>query len=314
MSRLIWMVLSFLPLYGTHFECHEDEYVGQAVEMFGATIGKTKEEFSFRVENRMEILRVIENLFKDIAFPMNQQEPCIFLTCYVNGMNVFKQEFDEALSQIQAKMMGKAPIIGLFNVTNDFLKGALRIAFERAGRPSISKVALENFLATAFEYFSRLHPRFLILMIVHSEGGLLLDQAIKGLGEWEKEMAKRHLLIRTFGSIQTIPADRAGDVLNIYSKKDLAAFPYVKEQIAQLTHIYGPIEKIPSDRVVELLNMDASADRHPSFSRHFFHFLDPLGLDHRKNAADHAFLGKTYQTALNHEIQKLLGKYGTIQE
>lgn len=246
---------------------HEDLYFGQPTEMKGVSIGKKKFDFSFSPENRVEVLNILELAVREVMAPLLGERESVCLTCYINGMNVVAAEFDEMIHRIHAHIKGKAPLIGLYNATRGFAKDVQRVILEKKGCVTVSMVSLQNFLGATFEYFSRLHPRFLILMLAHSEGGLLLDRAIEGLGEWGKEMAKKHLIIRTFGSIHALTNDRGKDVLNVYSDNDRAAFSFVKEKF-----------HLPN---------------HP------FHFYPAFGM-HGNN--DHSFLGPTYQHAVAEQI------------
>jgi hypothetical protein len=153
----------------------------------------------------------------------NELSPIVVFAMLVNGINVPREELFGSAQKMYAMLGGSCPTTGFHNASHGLPSDWNRIKLEFDRKDTISVVGLRQVLCEAMDYFASVCPNFLLFLVGHSEGGLIIYNAIRGMDETHCAMARKHLMIRTYGSIQFIPDDYGSNVNNTCSEKDSAA-------------------------------------------------------------------------------------------
>jgi hypothetical protein len=202
------------------------------------------------------------------------EENRIGCAAFMNGINVTIDECLQACAAIDKHLRQRIPLIGLYNATHGFRQDLLRAMVEKAFNDF--KTAPIKLMQTFLEALAeRYHPqwgtRWMTLLIVHSEGAVILHNALDRLRKEQRERFKHSLCILTFGAAKPIPEGYGCHVVNCYTSNDF-------------------------------LLLVTNSDR----SRDGCKIVTASG----EGVTEHSFLGKTYQKMLAKQIDDLGKKYG----
>ncbi len=207
---------------------HPDIYVGQKVGIDCIMIGSSSFSFAFSPENMTSFNAHLRSVFSHTDWTELQgkdQSPTIVTSVWINGIQVRKGELFGFAEIVHAALGHACPVLGVYNASRSLPSDLQRISVE-SGTPrvdTVSVVGLRQILLEAMDYFSSVCPNFRIFLGGHSEGGLIIYNAIFGMDDTHKAMAMKHLIIRTYGTVQFIPKDFGADVWNTCSERDSAA-------------------------------------------------------------------------------------------
>ena len=231
-------------------------------------------------------------LFTECRDQLRQAGSSIGFTVFMNGINVSKDEFVSCTNAIYSKVNKRTLTIGLYNKSSGVLNDTGRLCVEKILSASTESVrTMRYFLETVTDhlYHERVSIRLRapFLMIVHSEGGLILHRAIHGLDKRHpaRALLKTHMYVITLGSVRPIP-DRYGvGVINIYSKKDHVTNPFA-------TNYDEDSDDDDNGYTIKHVCCSSKAD-------------ERIG-----RLIDHSFLADTYQKHLGGQITALANSVG----
>jgi hypothetical protein len=230
-------------------------------------------------------------LFENFRDQLKSAGSRIGFTVFMNGINVTKDEFISYGDTIYSKINKKTLAIGLYNKSGGFVKDCGRVFAEKVFRNCTDSIrAMALFLETVTDHLYherrgvRLQAPF--LMIVHSEGGLILHRAIHSLGKKNpiRSLLKAHMYVITLGSVRPIPDRYGARVINIYSKKDHVTNPFAQN--------YD--DESDDDNGYTIKHVSCTSDADERIAR----------------LIDHGFLSDTYQKHLKGQIDQLEGIVG----
>lgn len=208
-----------------------------------------------------------------------ERSSIIVLSIFANGINVSEGELSLSARALHNGLEGVCPVLGFYNQTQGIRSDVVRFCLEAAGIDTPSVIGLRQVLSEAMDYFAGVCPNFRIFLAGHSEGGLIIYNAIEGMDDTHRAMAFRHLIIRTYGAIQFVPSIFGVDVWNISSEKDYAA-RWARNLITGNTEYGCNVAYVPCISSSKELTVP---------------IIGP----------DHNFMGPTYQKALDVDMKNL---------
>jgi RHS repeat-associated protein len=195
---------------------------------------------------------------------------------FQNGIMTSLSEYKKMAETITEKVPERTLLIGLYNPSYGVTIDGNRLAIELRGEQDTSIVALSRqFYSAVGTSISKVNPNLLWLHMAHSEAGIILERAQEGMTQEQKDILKRQLYTLTYGAVHPISNDVTYRAINTYSKKDKATLRYAKDFIGLTSYDIREVECLSSRSEWSVW------------------------------WADHAFLGKTYQDALENNIEKI---------
>jgi RHS repeat-associated protein len=206
----------------------------------------------------------------------------IGLVTLSNGMNTTLDGFEEMGFSVASRISEGTLFIGMLTPSDGFFADLARSAMERGNyiTPVIAQTA--QFISAIIEKIHAINPDLLWLDIRHSEGGVIGRRAIEMLSPHERKILQRQMCSFTMGSAMPMPSDYGLHVHNVYSTADY------------FTGHFGVF--MPSSYSIEIIPTAA-------------HYSERVGW-----FVDHAFVGTTYQEALDTSIQSFRSFYGFHDE
>ncbi len=237
-----------------------------------------------------ELQTGVINLADHLAELTPDQGNSIGLLTYQNGINTPLKKFVRSCREIAAKASEGTLLIGLHHKTNGFFWDLLRLMKEISASETPLIQQTRQFMASFASRLHEINPQGLWGQILHSEGGAVVRRAIEGMADSCRDLLKQHLCIYALGPVLAIPEHYAHSAVNVYSKFDLFGLGgclFGLGGYAMASNAYGS-----GDCRIELLS---SGSRWFECSLWFI---------------DHAFLGATYDNALDGQIAKWRERYG----
>lgn len=205
----------------------------------------------------------------------------IGLTVYMNGILVNELSFKEYGRTIYKKIGERTAVVGLHNPTYGVTLDVAGLVAKCLKIFSGPIYTMQEFLKALTHHFYAdgprmkcLNARSLCLIVVHSEGGLILHRALHDLAREVHYVLRKHLVIITLGAVHPVPHRYGKDVINYYSERDYAANPFAMRFFKD------------ADYNIKVLSCQT------------------------KKPIDHGFLDKTYQRALADRVSHLAQTFG----
>lgn len=209
------------------------------------------------------------NLIDHLPELLPKEGNTVGLITVINGINTTRDEFLEIHQSVYQNVPEGTLTIGLHNPTYGLGSDLLRLGFEVTGLKETKNVIMTRQLMESFsDMFSKTNPLAIWMHVAHSEGGAITYQAIKTMNPEKRQYIQEHLNIVAIAPARPIPKHYGHQVSNVYSDQDffLAAV--------------GKMFSLHSNYSINFL---------PSISKF---------LERSAYFADHAFLGSTYQSAV----------------
>lgn len=208
------------------------------------------------------------NIVEHFAELIPKEGKLVGLITAQNGINTTLEEFKEFNKGLLEKSLGSTLIIGLHNPTQGVLLDLKRVLLEATFIETAAVAKTRQFLEAISYSIHQVNSDLLWSHIVHSEAGVITKRAIESMHPEAQEKVKEQLKICALGPVSPIPNQMALEVENIYSSKDF------------ITGGMGVIYSFGKDYNI---SFKKCVSRIKERSLYF---------------ADHAFLGNTYQTAI----------------
>ena len=229
------------------------------------------QELSFSTDEKNEGVIYLENHLHEL-FPDEIGQ--VGLITAINGIQNSKEDFSSFAQSIIQHISGEALFIGLYNPTEGLIGDISRSIKELRFKETQAVVKTRQFMEAIALHFGDNHPQLLWDHIIHSEGGALTRLALQTMHPEAKEKVRAQLNILALAPALPIPSYMAREVKNIYSKSDF------------ITGGIGRLFAWRSSYHIEFNNCISS------WSERSFLF------------SDHAFLGRTYQSALEYKFKE----------
>lgn len=179
-------------------------------------------------EDKINIVEHLEKLLPKYQ-GWGQPKGPIGLVTFQNGiMNDFNNDFKQ-MSQLIIDQFPEGPLcIGLHNATTHDLRLDMGRFLDEPLFNKASVYSLCQMIKTFADLLSKINPNVVWTHFAHSEGGLIANAVLTLCNQsWLRDVQKylkEHLVIATYGAVKPVPSDPVLDVVNTYSKKDIALF------------------------------------------------------------------------------------------
>ncbi len=182
-----------------------------------------------------------------------------------NGICTTKKDLKNNVASIAEMVPEGTLTIGMYNPTKGMYSDCKRTFKEQAGKDTPVVVHTRQIMVAISDSLYKINPTLLWLHILHSEGGVIGCNAIKGMTEDQKDRLKNQLHLLALGPAKPIPNKYGREVTNVYSKKDY------------ITGRFASKYKNDSEYNIRMVPCRSKTSQKTAFF------------------ADHAYLGKTYQ-------------------
>jgi RHS repeat-associated protein len=252
-------------------------------------VGDQLQKIQFTPEERHDGKVDILHHFQDI---FSSDGVGIALTTYKNGIYTTFEDFVSNSLEMAKKIPGDGLKVFQYTPTKGLIKDIKDTLDERKGVET-PEVLLQRQVAVAFsESLAKISPKLYWLQISHSRAGAITNAAIdKMTGDEKKELSKRMIWLGV-APAQPLPKDYALDSNNFYSSEDHITGHFAKK-------IHNTQQKLPHEEWT-----------------HNVEYINCISPKKEKILyfADHAIMGRTYQSKINSSIRRLDFKYGFYKE
>ncbi|MCE5319035.1 MAG: hypothetical protein LLG04_16945 [Parachlamydia sp.] len=167
----------------------------------------------------------------------------IGLVTFQNGiMNDFDKDFRK-MGQLIIDQFPEGPLcIGLHNATTSILPVDMSRFDSEPTRNADSVYSLCQMIKTFADRIHKINPNVVWTHFAHSEGALIANAVLSLCNQgWlldVQQYLKQHFVIATYGPVKPVPVEPVLDVVNTYSKRDIALFfasTYLDKDLDQIT-------------------------------------------------------------------------------
>lgn len=150
----------------------------------------------------------------------------------VNGMLCSKKNTENAAWEMSADF-GGTRVNFTYNATHGFIEDLFECIVQRLGFCTNSVKQLVHSIRQQIAEKGGVDSGHIVELFAHSQGGIMLDQALKYLSAEEKKM----LRISTFGSGKMISSEGVASAVNYVSKRD--AIPFIADPLGHLMGLFS---------------------------------------------------------------------------
>lgn len=223
-----------------------------------------------------ELARGSVNILDHVHEFIPKNGMAIGLTTLQNGIDTSVRELEPMCRSVTDRLPDSDLFIGIHLPTEGPRKDMVQTGLEGFGVETSAVITTRQVLIAIGEKIHKINPMMGWLHIAHSRGGGVYKRAYEGMTpDQQKNIIQSHLYVVAFAPSQPIPKDYGRQVINLYSREDYVTGRATKQFLSN-----------------------------PNFN---IQFLPCQSKWYEKNLfiADHGFMRKTYQNALEKNLDIL---------
>jgi len=252
------------------------------------------------------------NLFEYLSELLPRRGNKIGLITFQNGIQNTLADFKK-MGQSILNLFPERPLcIGLYNPTRGILNDLNRVFSHHQAKEIATICCTRLMITTISNLLLEINPDLRWLHIAHSEGGAIAHLALKHLAEKNKKHMRQCLITALYGPVLPVPKKFAYKTYNTYSKDDNATLrwgqEYTNNSDYDIKIVDSLMEKHSNLKELSLGNKGLGFGIGPVLGGarlvdDFARTLPP---------GDHGFMDKTYQQALEDNIQAIRNAYKIV--